>query len=233
MQKRYQRKTPREGAPGTEGPEDSHPSQALDRFSESNEHTRPGESGHDAESSGHARPGESGHGAERNEHTRPEATDDDAQRQDQGPARLPFNDFKHPPTRPEIDQLLGILPAAELKRFEHRLELMEPRINWALQWYENETGWGYRASYRARVLCVLHFYRGFFTVTLSIPIDDEKRYRSLRELTPGLRKAFEHFTLSTKMKWVTFHVRTRAEVDALLALLLLKFEDLKRKTSRD
>jgi hypothetical protein len=171
--------------------------------------------------------------AERNEHARPGETDHDAERQDQGPARLPFNDFKHPPTRPEIDQLLGVVTSAELKRFELQLELMESRINWALQWYENETGWGYRASYRARVLCVLHFYRGFFTVTLSIPIDDEERYRSLRELTPGLRKAFEHFTLSTKMKWFIFHVRTRKEVDALLAIVLLKFEDLKRKTSKD
>ncbi|MBE0642810.1 MAG: DUF3788 family protein [Bacteroidetes bacterium] len=156
----------------------------------------------------------------------------DAERVEQGIARLPFNDFKHPPTRPEIDLLLGISPSAELKRFEHQLEMMEPLVNWAMQWYENETGWGYRASYRARVLCVLHFYRGFFTVTLSIPTDEEERYRSLRELTPGLRKAFEHYTLSTKMKWINFHVRTRKEADAMLAILTLKFEDLRKKTSR-
>jgi len=156
----------------------------------------------------------------------------DTEHVEQGIPRLPFNDFKHPPTRPEIDLLLGVSPSAELKRFEHQLEMMEPRVNWAMQWYENETGWGYRASYRARVLCVLHFYRGFFTVTLSIPTDDEERYQSLRELTPGLRKAFEHYTLSTKMKWINFHVRTRKEVDAMLAILTLKFEDLRKKTSR-
>ncbi len=164
---------------------------------------------------------------------RPEREDrPDAERAEQGIPRLPFNDFKHPPTRPEIDLLLGISPSAELKRFEHQLEMMEPRVNWAMQWYENETGWGYRASFRARVLCVLHFYRGFFTVTLSIPIDEEERYRSLRELTPGLRKAFDHYTLSTKMKWINFHVRTRKDVDAILAILTLKFEDLRKKTSR-
>jgi hypothetical protein len=149
----------------------------------------------------------------------------------EGIPKLPFNDYKHPPTRPEIDLLLGIVPSAELKRFEHQLELMEERINWAMHWYENDTGWGYRASYRSRVLCVLHFYRGYFTVTLSIPVDDEHRYRSHRALTPGLRKAFDYFVPSTKMKWITFHVRAKKEVEALLALLELKLQDLRKKTS--
>ncbi|MBR9979248.1 MAG: DUF3788 family protein [Bacteroidetes bacterium] len=155
----------------------------------------------------------------------------DEERSAQGMPRLPFNDFKHPPTRPEIDLLLGVVPSAELKRFEHQLELMEERINWAMHWYENDTGWGYRGSYRSRVLCVLHFYRGFFTVTLSIPLEEEERYRAIKELTPGLRKAFDHFTSSTKMKWITFHVRAKKEVEALLALLELKLQDLKKKTS--
>jgi hypothetical protein len=154
------------------------------------------------------------------------------ERSDQGSPRHPFNNQKHAPTRPEIDILLGVSPSAELRRFEHQLELMEPMINWAMQWYENEIGWGFRASYHARVLCVLHFYRGFFTVTLSIPITDIERYHSLKELTPGLRKAFDYFTHSTKMKWFTFHVRTSKEVRAVLALLELKLEDLKRKTNR-
>ncbi|MFA6234212.1 MAG: DUF3788 family protein [Bacteroidota bacterium] len=174
--------------------------------------------------------------------SRPEAEGDDVEssrevrpegeRSEQGSPRLPFNDHKHAPTRPEIDILLGVSPSAELKRFEHQLELMEPMINWAMQWYENETGWGFRASYHARVLCVLHFYRGFFTVTLSIPNVDVEQYQSLKELTPGLRKAFEYFTHSTKMKWFTFHVRTSKEVAAVLAMLKLKLEDLKKKTSR-
>lgn len=150
----------------------------------------------------------------------------------QGTPKLPFNDFKHPPTRPEIDLLLGVVTSSGLRQFEHQLELMEPRVNWAMHWYENETGWGYRASFRARVLCVLHFYRGFFTVTFSIPVDQEAQYLALKELTPGLRKAFDHFSLSTKMKWFTFHVRTTQDVDALLAMLRLKYSDLKKKTGK-
>ncbi len=156
----------------------------------------------------------------------------ESEHSEQGPARLPFNDRKHPPTRPEIDILLGVSPSAELRRFEHQLELMESMINWAMQWYENDTGWGFRASFHARVLCVLHFYRGFFTVTLSIPEIDVEKYQALSELTPGLRKAFEYFTPSTKMKWITFHVRTDKEVRAVLAMLKLKLADLKKKTKR-
>ena len=146
--------------------------------------------------------------------------------------KLPFNDHKHPPTRPEIDQLLGMLSAIELKRFEHQLELLEPRISWAMHWYESEEGWGYRASYRSRVLCVLHFYKGYFSVTLSIPIAEEQEYLSLRELTPHILQAFEHYTLSEKMKWITMHVSRKEDVDAALAIVRKKLNDLKRKVGR-
>ena len=149
---------------------------------------------------------------------------------DTRPLKLPFNDLKHPPTRPEIDQLLGMLPAIELKRFEHQLELLEPRIGWAMHWYESEEGWGYRASYRSRVLCVLHFYKGYFSVTLSIPIAEEQDYLALRELTPHIRKAFEHFRMSEKMKWITMHISKKEDVDAVLAIVRRKMADLKRKT---
>ena len=66
------------------------------------------------------------------------------------PAKLPFNDYQHLPTRPEIDTLLGVLPALELKRFEERLDLLEPTVSWAMHWYDSEQGWGYRASFRSR-----------------------------------------------------------------------------------
>ncbi|MBN1447877.1 MAG: DUF3788 family protein [Bacteroidetes bacterium] len=143
--------------------------------------------------------------------------------------KLPFNDFKHPPTRPEIDLLLGVLPAIELRRFEHQLELLEPRINWSMQWYENEEGWGYRASYHSRVVCVLHFYKGYFSVTLSIPRTEEEQYYTLRELTPHIRKAFEHYRMSEKMKWITMHLSRKEDVDAVLAILRRKLADLKKK----
>lgn len=146
--------------------------------------------------------------------------------------KLPFNDHKHPPTRPEIDQLLGMLPSAELKHFEQRLDLVEPHINWAMHWYESEEGWGYRASYRSRVLCVLHFYKGYFSVTLSIPIAEEQEYRSLRELTPHIRQAFEHYTLSEKMKWITMHVSRKEDVNAALSIVRKKLNDLKKKVGR-
>ncbi|MCB2203392.1 DUF3788 domain-containing protein [bacterium] len=144
--------------------------------------------------------------------------------------KLPFNDHKHPPTRPEIDLQLGVLPAIELKRFEHKLELIEPQINWSMQWYENEAGWGYRASYRSRVVCVLHFYKGFFSVTLSVPIDETDDYLALKETTPLVRTAFEHFKLSAKMKWVTFNISRGADVDAVIAIANKKMADLRKKT---
>ncbi|PLX33631.1 MAG: hypothetical protein C0600_00100 [Ignavibacteria bacterium] len=146
--------------------------------------------------------------------------------------KLPFNDAKHSPTRPEIDLLLGVVPSAELRHFEHQLELMEPLINWSMQWYENDEGWGYRASYRARVLCVLHFYKGFFSVTISIPQTEEEEYLAMKEHTNTTRTAFEYFQLSAKMKWITFNLSRRADVDAVLAITRRKFADLQKKTAR-
>jgi hypothetical protein len=145
--------------------------------------------------------------------------------------KLPFNDRKHPPTRPEIDIQLGVLPAIELKRFEHELELLEAGINWAMQWYASDEGWGYRASFKARVVCVLHFFKGFFTVMLSIPDEDLDAYRSLKSLTPMLLKAFEKSKPSVKTTWVTFHLHQREDVEALIPLMELKLADLRRKTS--
>ncbi|HOJ02371.1 MAG TPA: DUF3788 family protein [Bacteroidota bacterium] len=146
--------------------------------------------------------------------------------------KLPFNDLKHPPTRPEIDLLLGVLPAIELKRFEHQLELLEPQVNWAMQWYENDAGWGYRASFKARVVCVLHFYKGYFTVTFSVPLDEEAAWRGRRENTEPILRAFEHGKLSPKTKWITVPLHLRADVEAVLPLLEMKLLDLKAKTSR-
>jgi len=145
--------------------------------------------------------------------------------------KLPFNDRKHPPTRPEIDLLLGVLPAIELKRFEHDLELIESNINWSMQWYTNEAGWGYRASYKSRVVCVLHFYKGYFTVTFSIPQAEEERYIKLRTLTPTLRRAFESYKESMKMKWITVHLHRRADVEAMRRIMEMKLEDLRKKSS--
>ena len=144
---------------------------------------------------------------------------------------MPFNDQKHPPTRPEIDILLGVLPAIELKRFEHQLELMEPGINWAMQWYDSDAGWGYRGSYKARVVCVLHFYKGYFTVTMSIPDADIPTYTSLKTMTRMLLKAFENSNPSIKSTWVTFHLHKREDVEAMPPIMELKLLDLRRKTS--
>ncbi|MCZ7557368.1 MAG: DUF3788 domain-containing protein [Bacteroidia bacterium] len=145
--------------------------------------------------------------------------------------KLPFNDAKHPPTRPEIDILLGVLPAIELKRFEHQLELIEPGINWGMQWYATDEGWGYRGSFKARVVCVLHFYKGYFTVTLSIPDAQLEEYRSLKTLTPMLLKAFENSKPSVKTTWVTFHLHKSEDVLALVPLMEMKIADLRKKTS--
>ena len=93
--------------------------------------------------------------------------------------KLPFNNFKHIPSRPEIDTVLGMLPALELKRFEEQLDLLDSTISWAFQWYENLEGWGYRASFKQRVLCILHFDRGYFSATLSIPLAMEYTYLAL------------------------------------------------------
>lgn len=141
--------------------------------------------------------------------------------------KLPFNDFKHPPTRPEIDLLLGVLPAIELKRFEHQLELLEPRINWAMHWYSAEEGWGYRGSYFARVACILHFYRGYFTMTISMPQDKVEEYRALKDLPQAFRNAFDYGKPSMKALWVSFLLREPGDTTAAIHLMERKLRDLK------
>jgi hypothetical protein len=145
--------------------------------------------------------------------------------------KLPFNDFKHPPTRPEIDLLLGVLPAIELKRFEHQLELLEPRINWAMHWYSADQGWGYRGSYLSRVACILHFYRGYFTMTLSIPLDRVDEFRQTKDLTSTFRNAFSYGKPSMKTLWVSFLLREPADTAAAIHLIELKLRDLKASRS--
>lgn len=143
-----------------------------------------------------------------------------------------FTDFKHSPSRPQIDAALGVLPAIELKHFEEKLDLLEPRVQWAMHWYENGKGWGYRVSYRTRVVCVLHFSKGFFTAAVSIPAVREDEFVRIRELTEEFREQFKYFTLSPKVKWVTFRIKKRNDTDSLLALLQLKLMDLYTKTGR-
>lgn len=140
---------------------------------------------------------------------------------------IPFNDYKHLPTRSEIELHLGMLGSAELKRFEDRLESLATRIDWRMHWYETQ-GWGYRASYRSRVLCVLHFYNGFFTVTMAIPVDREEDYRSLKELTPNFIRQFGEFQLSAKTKWLTFKIRKKIDVDQMAMLIEIKIRNLKK-----
>jgi len=140
--------------------------------------------------------------------------------------KIPFNDYKHIPTRSEIDLHLGMMGCLELKRFEERVELMAPRIDWRMHWYETE-GWGYRASFRSRVLCVLHFFDGYFTVTMAIPAADEDRYRSLKDLNPNFNRQFGEFRLSAKTKWFTFRIRKNVDVDQMIMLLEVKVGSLK------
>ena len=139
---------------------------------------------------------------------------------------IPFNDYKHVPTRAEIDTHLGMMGAIELMRLEERVELLAPRIDWRMHWYETK-GWGYRASFRSRVLCVLHFFHGYFTVTMAIPVEDEERYRSLKELNPNFIRQFGDFTLSAKTKWLTFRIRKKVDVDQVMLLLEVKVSSLK------
>ena len=108
---------------------------------------------------------------------------------------------------------------------------MEPGINWAMQWYDSDAGWGYRGSYKARVVCVLHFYKGYFTVTMSIPDADIPTYTSLKTMTRMLLKAFENSKPSIKSTWVTFHLHKREDVEAMPPIMELKLLDLRRKTS--
>jgi hypothetical protein len=144
--------------------------------------------------------------------------------------RLPFNDRKHIPTRPEIDLLLGSEPSAELKRLESMIEYTEQHVTWSMQWYDNENGWGYRASYKERVLCVLHFFKGYYTATISIPFRREQEFLDLKDLTPAIRKQFLFYTPSPRTKWISFAIRKKQEVDAIIAILRLKLTDIQEKT---
>ncbi len=145
--------------------------------------------------------------------------------------KLPYNDYKHVPTRPEIDTLLGVLPAIELKRFEEQLDLLEPAIAWAMHWYDNEQGWGYRASFLRRVVCSLHFEKGFFTAAFSIPLAREAEFLDLKELTPEFRERFADCKMSIDAKRVSFRIRKRRETEAALAMARLKLEDIRAKGS--
>jgi hypothetical protein len=147
--------------------------------------------------------------------------------------RLPFNDMKHAPSRAEIDLLLGVTASFELKRFEERIELLfTERINWDMHWYDAMEGWGYRASYRGRVVCILHFYKNYFTVSISIPDKKENEFLAIQELTPKYRMLFENnFKVSPGVKWLTFHVKRKVEVDAMVPVIRLKLLDIREKTA--
>jgi hypothetical protein len=150
---------------------------------------------------------------------------------EEGEPKLPFNDYKHIPSRPEIDLVLGMESAILLKRFEELLLLAEPRVNWGFHWYD-DGGWGYRASWGERVLCVLHFYRGYYAVTLGVPLDKEKEFLALKGLNAKLRAQFTNFELSPKMKWMNFNIRTKEDAEGAAALTVLKLKDLKEKAGR-
>jgi len=149
--------------------------------------------------------------------------------QEEEPIKLPFNDRKHIPTRPEIDLLLGMLPAIELKRFEDQIILREGKINWSMFWYEYYGGWGYRASFKSHVLVVLHFYKGYFTATVSIPLASEHAYLEARELTPAFHQYFAKGKLAPKAKFVTCRIWKRKDVEALLSLMERKLQELRAK----
>ncbi len=146
--------------------------------------------------------------------------------------KLPFNDHKHAPSRAEIDLLLGVTASFQLKELEERMDLLfTERLNWDMHWYDAMEGWGYRASYRGRVACILHFYKSYFTVSISIPLKKEADFVSIHELTPKFRGLFDtKFKLSPGVKWLTFHIKTKAEVDAMLRVIRMKLEDIREKT---
>ena len=149
------------------------------------------------------------------------------------PIILPaFTDFKHSPSRPQIDSVLGVLPAIELKRFEEKLDMLEPRIQWSMQWYEVGQVWGYRAAFRTRVVCILHFSKGFFTASVSVPVAREQEFHDIRGLSDSFREQFKYFTMSPKVKWFTFRIKKRADTDSLLAVIALKMQDLYGKTGK-
>jgi hypothetical protein len=147
-------------------------------------------------------------------------------------SKLPFNDRKHSPSRPEIDLLVGIVPSSELKRLERQIEWMDNKISWSMEWYENAEGWGYRASYMNKVLVILHFYKGFFSASMSIPLKKEAGFIALKEVTAAHLRQFENCVLSPQAKWVTLRIQKREDMNSLLALLQHKLEDIKLKSEK-
>jgi len=141
--------------------------------------------------------------------------------------KLPFNDRKHIPTRPEIDLLLGMLPAIELKRLEHQLDLMLLDFNWSMQWYEKHGGWGYRASYLSKVFVIIHFYKGYFTAAVPIPASAINTYCQLPGLTEEFVREFDRVKDSPGAVWVTFRAWKEEHVRALLSILRKKIGDTK------
>lgn len=141
--------------------------------------------------------------------------------------KLPFNDFKHIPTRPEIDVLLGMLPSIELRHFEEHLALLEPRVDWSMHWYDNEQGWGYRGSYKERVFCILHFFKGYFTVTIPFPDAALESASALRELTDDHRVQMRKGKPSARATWVTLRVWKRLQTVSANALVERKLVALR------
>jgi hypothetical protein len=144
-----------------------------------------------------------------------------------GHTQHPFNDQRHIPTRPEIDLLLGMTSALELRRLEERIDMLTANVDWQMHWYSNESAWGYRASYQSRVLCVVHFSRGAFVVIVSIPAEREKAYRGLKDMTPSTLANFANFRPGMKAKQVSFRVRDKEDCDGVTAVLAEKIRDIR------
>jgi hypothetical protein len=139
----------------------------------------------------------------------------------------PCSDPRHIPTRVEIDLELGQMVLAELKRLEERIEDLVANVDWQMHWYAQEGQWGYRASYKSRVLCVLHFYDDSFTVTVAIPPDSEAAYRGIKELPVSFVHQFAHFRSSKNAKWFTFRIRKKTEVDGITEILRMKIGEMR------
>lgn len=143
--------------------------------------------------------------------------------------KTPFNDRKHIPTRAEIELALGVLGAIYLKELEHKLDLQSRGINWSMYWHAANEGWSSRASYNEKVLCVVHFYKKFFIVSIPIPLASEEEFRTVKQLTPVHLKRFDEFTSSPGTKWITLRVGRKEDLDSLLSVLKKKINLLKLK----
>lgn len=146
-------------------------------------------------------------------------------------AKTPFNDQKHIPTRPEIDLQLGMLCALTLKNFEHRLEMLSSRVNWSFYWYSPTEGWSYRASYRRKVLCIVHFYKHSFSVTIPVPLKNEREFLGMKELTHAMRLEFERATRSPGSKWVSIRLAGKDDTAPVVAIIRKKMELLEASES--